>query len=235
MNTGGKNLPRIYQFRNVAERLQHLITQRDVSPGDRLPAERQLAADLQVSRSSVREALRVLEQKDLVEIRRGTKGGAYVKAPSHRQLSEGMDILLRFNQLSLDQIAEFREQIEGGVTALAAGKANADDLRMLKHRLEAAQSFLGKGCGGVDGFIEADKAIHLCVAQIAGNPLFTQALKALLGLRQYFCRFLKLDPSFMEADYADLSGIVQAMENRQPETAVSITQAHISRFNKLVA
>lgn len=106
---------------------------------------------------------------------------------------------------------------------------------MLNDLLETVRSFLAKGSDGIDGFIEADKAVHLCVAKIAGNPLLTQTLEATLGLERYFFRFLDLAPCLMEKDIQDLSAIVQAMENRQPETAARITRVHISRFNELTA
>jgi GntR family transcriptional regulator, transcriptional repressor for pyruvate dehydrogenase complex len=82
-----KRLQRVSRFRAIAARVQQLIDSKCILPGDRLPAERKLADELQVSRTSVREALRILEQKDLVEIRLGKNGGAYVKPPSHKQLS----------------------------------------------------------------------------------------------------------------------------------------------------
>lgn len=234
MTTTVHHTKKSYRFKVIAERIQQSIIRGDFSCGDRLPAERKMAADLRVSRPSVREALRVLEQKGLVEIRRGRNGGAFVKAPSTEGLPEGMEILLRFGQLSLGQIAEFRGAIEGGIAALAANVAGPEDIRMLNHRLAVARSFVGSGSGGVDAFIEADKALHLCTAQIAGNPLFTHALEAVLGQKQYFCRFLKLNPSFMEENFKDLSGIVQAMEKHQPATASGIIREHISRYNDAI-
>ena len=208
-----------------------MISHNRIQPGDRLPAERKLAEKLRVSRISVREALRILEQKDLVEIRLGKNGGAYVRPPSHKPLYEGMEILLHFDQLSLDQIAQFREAIECGMVATAAMKAGPDDIRLLRHRLEAIRSVMGNGQGGIDQFIEADKAVHRCIAQIAGNPLFTEALEAALGLKRYFCRFNQLHPSFMDSNVKDLHDIVQAMENRQPHIASLKTRDHIVKFN----
>lgn len=224
---------RIYRFEEIANRIEKRIAEGRLLPGERLPAERRLVTGLQASRSSVREALRILVQKDLIEIRRGAKGGAFVKLPSHKRPSREMEILLQFDRLSLDQVAEFREQIEWGMTALAAARIDADDVRMLNHRLETARSLLAKGCGRIHDFIEADKSVHLGIATIAGNPLFSQALRATLGLKRYFCRFLELNPSLMEKNYQDLSDIVQAVQSRQPQTAASLTRAHISRFNHL--
>jgi DNA-binding FadR family transcriptional regulator len=222
------------RFRAIASKVQQLIAQRSILPGDRLPAERRLADELQVSRTSVREALRILEQKDLVEIRLGKNGGAYVKPPSHRQLSEGMEILLRFNQLSLDQIAEFREAIECTMVDIAARNAGPDDIRLLKSHLESTRCIMGKGQGGIDEFIEADKALHRCIAQIVGNPLFVQGLDAAFGIKRYFCRFHRLNPSFMETNFNDLHEIVRAIENRQPDVASLKAKDHIAIFNKSI-
>lgn len=234
MDKAEKNAQRASRFRNIADRITRMIDQGRILPDDRLPAERQLAALLEVSRASVREALRMLEQKGLIEIRLGKNGGAYVKPPSHGQLSDDMDMLLRFDRLSLDQIAEFREAIECGITALAARKAGPEDIRRLKYRLATARSIMESGQGWVDEFIDADKAVHLDIADIAGNPLFSQALAAALGLRRYFCRFLKLHPSMMESNLDDLIAIVRAMENHQPEIARCRTMAHIGRFNEAI-
>ena len=223
-----------YRFREIAGRIEDRIAQGLILPGDRLPAERELAAALRVSRSSVREAFRLLEQKGLVEIRRGTKGGAYVIPPTDRHLVEGMDLLLRSDRLSLDQIAEFRESIESSATVLAAERAKPEDIRMLKHQLEAARSYIGQGGGWVDAFIQADKAVHLSIAQISRNPLSTKVLESTLGLQPYFCRFLRLHPRLMEDNYKDLACIVQAIEKRQPDAAGRLCREHITRFNQAV-
>jgi GntR family transcriptional regulator, transcriptional repressor for pyruvate dehydrogenase complex len=234
MDTQSKNY-NVYRFQQIADRIESLISDGTILPGERLPAERKLAIELRVSRSSVREALRILVQKDLIEISRGVKGGAFVKTPSFKQHSRNIEILLQFDRLSLDQIAEFRYQIESGVTGLAAARANSDDLRLLNTSLETVRSLLGKGSAGIDEFIEADKAVHLCVSNIAGNPLFTQALKATFGIKRYFCRFHDLSTRLMEKNFQDLSAIVQAIENRRLKMAARIAREHISRFNEFTA
>ena len=220
-----------YRFEEIAVRIEALISAGSLLPGARLPAERKLVHQFQASRSTVREALRILAQKDLIEIRRGSKGGAFVKAPPDGRSPETVQTPLQFDRLPLNQIAEFREQIESGVTALAVSRVNAEGLRMLNGRLERARLILAGNSGRVDEFIEADKAFHLSVAKIAGNPLLIQALQETLGVKRYFHRFFELTPALMEINYQDLSEIVEAMANRQPQRAASITRVHISRFN----
>ena len=231
MSVMKRGLTRPLLFTTIADQMEEMMAAGRISHGDRLPAERQLAAHLKVSRSTVREAIRVLEQKGLVEIRRGRKGGAYVRPPVHRLPAEDLGALER---LSLNQITDFRLTIEGHITALAARTADPTDIRRLKRQLETARALMNRGRERVDAYIEADRALHICVAQIAGNPLFTEALDAALVLKPHFCPLLHLNPCLMETNYEDLVGIVGAIEAGSSEAASRATRAHITRFNDAV-
>jgi DNA-binding FadR family transcriptional regulator len=222
-----------HRFEEIATHIETLMTSGSLSPGDRLPSERRLAAQLKVSRSSIREAIRILDQKGLVEIRRGRTGGVYIQPPSPQSLTSGMDLLMRFDRLSLDQIGDFRVAIEGYVTAQAARRAQPADIRQLHYRLETTREQMNRSSDGLEAYIEADKAIHLFVAEMAGNPLFSQSLEAAMGLKSYFCRFLRLRPALVEANYLDLVNIVRAVAEGRPEAASGAAQAHIMRFNAL--
>jgi GntR family transcriptional regulator, transcriptional repressor for pyruvate dehydrogenase complex len=221
------------RFEEIAAHIETMIASGSLSFGDRLPSERRLAAQLKVSRSSIREAIRILDQKGLVEIRRGRTGGVYIRPPSPQSLNSGMALLLRFDRLTLDQISDFRVAIEGHVTAQAARTAQPADIRQLHRRLETTRERMNRSGDGLEAYIEADKAVHLFVAQMAGNPLFSQALEAAMGLKSYFCRFLRLRPALVEANYLDLVDIVRAVGEGRPEAASGATQAHIMRFNAL--
>jgi DNA-binding FadR family transcriptional regulator/DNA repair exonuclease SbcCD nuclease subunit len=224
-----------HRYAAIVEHIEAHIAKGSLAPGDRLPSERQLAATLKVSRSSVREGLRVLDQRGLLEIRRGRRGGAYLRQPSHRQTTAEMEMLLHFDRLTLDQINDFRLAIEGYVTALAARSAGPADIRQLHRRLERVRAGIKRGAAWIDTYIEADKAVHLYVAQMAGNPLFSQAIEAAMGLKPYYCRFLRLHPALMETNYLDLVEIVRAVETHQPDLASGAIAHHITRFNAAVS
>ena len=91
------------------------------------------------------------------------------------------------------------------------------------------------GSGWIDEFIEAHKAVHICIAKIAQNPLIAIALEAALSLGRYFQRFQGLAPALMEDYIRDLERIVEAIVNRQPELASNVYHAHIMRFNSAAA
>jgi GntR family transcriptional repressor for pyruvate dehydrogenase complex len=115
-------------FQDVVEQIQEAIIQGHLKVGDRLPAERELKEMMQTSRSTLREALRVLEQKGLIEIKLGMGGGAVVKAVSSDLVAESLDLLIRSRQVSLRHIAEFRERVEGDVVRLATSRLKDADI-----------------------------------------------------------------------------------------------------------
>lgn len=226
--------PRLNRSRLVVERLREWIAQGIYKSGERLPAERKLAVDLHVSRTAIREAFLILEENDCLEIRRGVKGGAYVKTPAIHSLSTDKDIILRIDSLSLHEIAEFREAIEASVSSVAARKADSTDIIQLRHLVETARSLVDKGEGWVDRFIRADKTVHLYIAKISGNHLIASALEAVLGIDYYFDRFQLLEPPLVDDNLQDLHKLVSAIGNHQPQMASQLCQSHIRRFNEAV-
>lgn len=235
MNNEDLKQQRSKRFQCVVEEIQNWIAQGKYKQGERLPAERKLAAYFEVSRNSVREAFLLLEQKNIIDIRRGVKGGAYVIAPILSKVEDELSQSLNSNGMTLETIAQFREAIETSIASIAAQKADAGDIRHLHFLVEEIRPYLGRGSGWVDEFIEADKAVHLSIAHISDNSLLQQALRTTLSQECYFTRFLKLQPSLMEENYKDLGAIVRAIENHQPDEAGFLSHTHIVRFNKAAA
>ena len=99
-------------FQDVVDQIQEAILSGKFQTGDMLPSEREMREIFQVSRGTLREALRVLEQKGLIEIRLGVSGGAMVKAAMAETLTESLGLMLRLRKISLDHLHEFREDIE---------------------------------------------------------------------------------------------------------------------------
>ena len=121
---------RIYQ--DLVEQIQEAILAGKLKPGDKLPPQRELSEMFQTSRASLREALRVLEDKGLIEISLGISGGAIVKEANIDRISESLAFLIRYRKVSLHQLAEFRIVVEGFVAARACEVAKEDDIKKLK-------------------------------------------------------------------------------------------------------
>ena len=219
-------------FQDVVEQIQEAIIDGQLKVGDRLPAERELKEMLQTSRSTLREALRVLEQKGLIEIKLGMGGGAIVKAVTSDLVAESLDLMIRSQRVSLRHIAEFRERVEGDVVVLATLRMQSDDKTMLRKLLDKARQCAQRGIDGVSDFLTADKNIHLCFAKITGNPIYISILKTVHeNIRRYYDEYLVMEEPEMKENLKDLEEVVAAMEKGDAETAESIARAHVSRFN----
>jgi DNA-binding FadR family transcriptional regulator len=219
-------------FQDVVEQIQEAIISGRLQKGDRLPAERELKEMLKTSRSTLREALRVLEHKGLIEIKLGMGGGAIVRNASIDQVSESLDLLIRSQQVSLNHLAEFRERVEGDVAALAATRITKKDIRLLEDLLRQAQDCVDSGVEFVAEFIEVDRKIHMAFARITGNPVYISIHRTIHNnINRYFERYLLMEDLEMKENFRDLKALVRAVAQKDAELARSIAQTHVRHFN----
>ena len=219
-------------FQDVVEQIQEAIIQGHLKVGDRLPAERELKEMLQTSRSTLREALRVLEQKGLIEIKLGMGGGPVVKAVSPDLVTESLDLLIRSHQVSLRHIAEFRERVEGDVVTLATERMTAADREELHRLLDIARACVSRGDEAVPDFLTADKNLHLFFARMTGNPIYISILKTIHeNIRRYYDEFLVMEAAVMRENMQDLEDLAAAMTVGDAGRAGDIARSHVRRFN----
>ena len=222
-------------FQNVVDQIQDAILQGRLKAGSKLPAERELKELFKTSRGTLREALRVLEQKGLITIKTGVKGGAVVEALSTNQVSESLDLLIRYQRVSLRDLAEFREGVEGIVAGLAVERVKAKDIQYLKKLLADAKTLLDEGASGWDAFLMVDNQLHMMLAHIAGNPIYESVLQTIYdNIHRYFDQFLPREEGLLRENYQDLCKIVEAVENGQAAQAHLLVQNHVYRFNRLM-
>ena len=220
-------------FQDIVEQIQSAILDGSIPAGEKLPPERELVDMFETSRPTLREALRILEQKGLVEIRLGVKGGAYVRAPNSELMAENLGMLIRTQSVSLTHLGEFRQGIEGLVAELAAERATTHDIAMLKKLIGEAKHFRDCGVERWGDFLKVDEKIHLEIADIAGNALYSFVLHSIhLNINRYFRTFLKAETKRLEENYRDLCHLVAAIENHDSSAAGTLVQDHINRFNR---
>jgi GntR family transcriptional repressor for pyruvate dehydrogenase complex len=220
-------------FQDVVDQIQEAILTGRLKAGDKLPSERELGETFATSRGTLREALRVLEEKGLIEIRLGTSGGAFVKKASSRQMSASLALLIRSDLVCLEHLAEFREGVEGTVTALAAERADDDDITLLKELLAEAKQHYEKGIGHWRAFVRVDERIHMVLARICGNPLYIFILETLHdNIHRYYDKFLPGGPNQLEENYQDLCSIVGAVADHRTSDAMRLARVHVRRFNR---
>lgn len=219
-------------FQDVVDQIQEAILDGRIRPGEKLPAERELGEMLGTSRGTLREALRVLEQKGLIEIRLGVGGGAIVKDPGGEQITESLAMLIRSQKVSLHHLAEFREDVEGTVAGLAARRATADDIHHLRELINAAKKCWETGVEQWPEFVRVDEKLHMFMARIAGNPVYEVILKTVHdNIQIYYDRFLPSGANELNENYHDLKQLVEAVAEGQVERAVELARDHVRRFN----
>jgi DNA-binding FadR family transcriptional regulator len=220
-------------FQNVVEQIQDAIFDGRLKTGETLPAERELKAMFNVSRGTLREALRVLEQKGLIEIRLGVGGGSVVKSLDTAQVSESIGLLIRSQNISLNHLAEFREDVEGIVAAHAAERHTAQEIKWLRQLLAQARECVDQGSSRRNAFIDIDKQIHMNLAVITENPIYISVLRSIHdNIHRYYDRFLSMENRELRENYQDLCEIIQAVENGQADRARKLARNHVLRFSR---
>jgi len=222
-------------FEDIVQQIQEAILLGSLKDGDKLPNERKLREIFGVSRGTLREALRTLEQKGLIGIKTGASGGAFVCSANTQQFTESLDLLLRFQKVSLEELAEFRETVEGLLAEKAAKKAKGKDIKQLSIILESMRNYLNSGEADWEGVMKEDKRFHLCLANISGNRIFESILCTIHdNMNRYYERFLPKDRQLLEQTYKGLNSVLQNIKKRSPSSAAAIMRKHIRQFGNLM-
>ncbi|WP_177224715.1 FadR/GntR family transcriptional regulator [Variovorax sp. 770b2] len=127
-------------FEEICEQIRNRLSSGALKPGDKLPAERDLAVEFKVSRPAVREALRTLEISGVVSLRKGVKGGAFIRDGNPAILTQSLQDLMFLGSVSLRSLAEARVLINGVVIRLACERASEDDFRALAENIDFIES-----------------------------------------------------------------------------------------------
>ena len=158
---------RLYQ--GIVDQIEALLEKGELKPGDQLPAERALADQFQVSRASVREALRTLELLGIVETRAG--GGTFVRQAAPEDLAKPLHSLIARGH-TLSDVIEFRGVVEPAIAALAAARIDSAQLKELHELLIAQQAKVAAG----ESYADEDTRFHEVIGHAAGNELLTTML-----------------------------------------------------------
>jgi DNA-binding FadR family transcriptional regulator len=157
-------------FQDVVEQIQDAVISGKLEPGEKLPPERELKDMFNTSRGTLREALRVLEQKGLIEIKLGVSGGAIIKRIDSDPIAESLALLIRSGEVSLEHISEFRITMEGSLVELATKRATKKDIRILEKFYSTAEGFYEKN--DWENFLKTDEKMHTYIGIMTQNPVF---------------------------------------------------------------
>lgn len=205
----------------VARRLLEMVRTKALKPGDQLPPERELATYMQVSRASLREALRGLQILGVLRMRQG--GGIYVTALEATDLLGPLQFLITLDSKNLGSLHESRAMIDGAIARLAAERISAAQLASLHKLVEAQATVLGDPLA----FRLADTEFHETIAAATGNPFLLTVSHSLYVLGMEYRRVAAGTRAVLERSLAEHRGIVAALEARDPDATEAAMQAHL--------
>ncbi|MEN6394600.1 MAG: FCD domain-containing protein [Anaerolineaceae bacterium] len=213
----------------IVEQIRQAILDGQFQPGDRLPSQRELAKMFGVGRSALLEAIRILEQSGLLTIRTGGNGGAFVTAPSIRQVSDSLDLLVRREGATREELAEFRIVLECYCCKMAAEKASEEELNQVELEFNELKELAEKGSAYWQTFLTREIEFHFSIASLAHNRV---SLAVLHSLATWLHSFSSQIPEFYEGRMLNnWQAIIAALRNRDGEQAQRLLNEHIYFFN----
>jgi GntR family transcriptional repressor for pyruvate dehydrogenase complex len=204
--------------------LRNMIQSGELPPGSRLPPENQLATQMGLSRSGVREAVKVLESARVLDVRRGD--GTYVTSLAPRLLLEGVGFAVELLQGdTLLEVMEVRRLLEPAATGLASLRATDEQLAEVGELLRQMRA----AAADAEELVQADIAFHRAVIASTGNETLTSLLDGLSGrtVRARVWRGL-VEANVTQATVDEHSAIYRALQARDPFLASAAALVHVN-------
>ena len=213
---------RLYEL--IVQQVEESILKGQLKPGDQLPAERDLAQRFGVSRTAVREAVKALREKGLVEAYSGR--GTFVTDGTSHAIRHSLDLLISINQQEgWTHLAELRYILEPEIAALAAPRIEEQLLSTMREAVAAMERSLHDP----EAYVEADLDFHLALAEAAGNPLVLSLLDSIVGLlREQRSRIFNVEGGPERGQFHH-KRILAAVEGRNAEAARETMRDHLQQ------
>src|SRR5713101_2115384 len=214
-------------YEQIVQQIEESILKGVLKPGDQLPAERELAQRFGVSRTAVREAVKALREKGLVEAYSGR--GTFITDGTSQVIRQSLDLMTRIGQQEGSvHLSELRQMLEPQIAALAATRIEEQLLATMRE----AVVVMDRSLHDPDAYIEADLDFHLAMAEAVGNPLILSLLDSIVGLlREQRSRIFRVDGGPERGQFHH-KRILEAIERRDPDAAREAMRAHLGQVRE---
>ncbi len=214
-------------YEQIVQQIEEAVLNGSLKPGDQLPAERDLAQRMGVSRTAVREAVKTLREKGLVEAYSGR--GTFITNGTSQAARQSFDLMVKIGQQEgSPHLVELRLILEPGIAALAAERATEEDLQAMRE----AVAVMDRSQKDPQAYIEADLDFHLALAEAAGNPLILSLIDSIVGLlREQRIKIFNVEGGPQRGQFHH-KRILAAMEHRDPEMAREAMRSHLEQVRE---
>ena len=232
ISRGGSGLLKVVKKTRIPEeivgQIRDLVRAGVLSPGDKLPPERDLAQQFGVSRASVREAMRLLDTRGLVIIRPGA--GTYITEDTVEAVAQALSSLMNGRPSPAGDAFEMRLLLEPRVASLAAKRAGDEDIERMKAVLDSQGADIAAGGTGA----EFDSEFHFSIATATKNSALIAVTQAISDILSQSRRDSLLSPERSRLSLQSHRQILAAIQKRRPRKALQAMQEHISDVDRQV-
>lgn len=222
-----KPVRNIKVYEQVTEQIQNMIVSKELKKGDRLPSERDLAEQLEVSRASVREALRALQIIGLIEVRQGE--GSFIAQDFEKTLFQPLSVMFMLQDSKPEEIIQLRKIIEVETAYLAAQRATDEEIEKLRELIERLKVL--KDLDDEEASVETDKKLHYYIAETSKNKLLSNVLSVISELMDKFIKdargMILTDEKNKDVLIHQHEAVFKGIEARDPEAAARAMEDHI--------
>ncbi len=211
---------------DIVAQLLSMIREKKLRSGDKLPPKRDLAVMMDVSRPSLREALRTLSVMGIINLRHGS--GIYVTALEPAKLVEHLDFVFSLDDSTYVQLFETRKALEPPICALAAQRITEEEIAQLEECLSRSRM----GLIDYEAYLQADLDLHEIIAIAARNPLLQRFMSSLRSLGKASRKRTATLPGVVEQTIQDHQRIIQALREHQPEVAHRAMLVHLEHVEQ---
>lgn len=211
---------KVYEL--VSDRLVDDIAARRLKPGDPIPAERQLAETLAVGRSSIREALRMLESRGLIA---SAGNGSFIVAEYGNPLNASLALLMEMGDGDLRQLFEVRKLLEVEMAGMAAERRSDEDVERMRGAIEA----MDEGLASAERYIAGDLEFHQAVVAATGNRIARSMMHAIRDVMRRALLSIYQIPGSPERSMEEHRQILEAVVAGTPEEARTRMREHLLR------
>ena len=214
-------------YEQVAEQLLAQIGARHLRPGDPLPSERQLTESFGVGRSSIREALRMLESQGVIT---SVNGGTFAVAHASNPLNSSLQLVFTLDdQTGVHDLFELRRVIDCEAAAIAAVRRTDEHLAQMALAMdEMVRALPAHG----EAFVLADLRFHLAIAEATGNRLILYAMQAARDVVRRALLSVVTVPQSPESAIVEHRGVYEAIRSGNPDWARNAMREHLERVER---
>ncbi len=213
---------------NIVEQIRGAILAGELKIGDQLPSEKDFAKHFNVSKSSLREAYRVLEAYGLLEIRQGMSGGAFIKEVDFSTVKDSLANYFFFQNPGLRDYTQIRTFIEPQVVEICAEKITSEDIEYLENNILAME----QEPDGETFISDLDIAFHKKLVDIAENKIISLIVEIVQTALINIKRIVHTDKQFLHMVCTDHKAIVNALSEHNPQKASEAMLVHINNVEK---